>query len=169
MSSCRLVGHLRSAPLRLPALRPQPPKAELCQVTIPSTPLTLERLSLVCRLWFPYSSFQPIRQPSIPSPVEEDTSKILDTTGTVIIQGPSIALLVWRRIMFNSSFLRVCRILRFVNKLDFAFLSLGGPSHGARVCNLGRVPKHRSQGQEVEGLLFSLQNSQLVHILSFCS
>ena len=34
--------------------------------------------------------------------------------------------------MFNGSFLRVCRILRFVKKkLDFAFLSLGGPSHGS--------------------------------------
>src|SRR6185503_158290 len=49
---------------------------------------------------------------SIPSPVEEDTSKIWDTTGTVFIQGPSIVLLVWRSIMFNGSFLRVCRILR---------------------------------------------------------
>jgi hypothetical protein len=29
--------------------------------------------------------------------------------------------------MFNGSFLRVCRILRFVKKLDFAFLSLDGP------------------------------------------
>ena len=29
------------------------------------------------------------------------------------------------------------------------------------------VPKHRNQWQEVEGLLFSPQNSQLVHILSF--
>ena len=29
---------------------------------------------------------------------------------------------------------------------------------------LGRVPKHRNQWQEVEGLLFSPQNSQLVHI-----
>ena len=59
--------------------------------------------------------------------------------------------------MFNGSFLRVCRILRFVKKLDFAFLSLGGPSPGARVWCLGRVPKHRNQWQEVEGLLFSPQ------------
>ena len=50
MSSYSLVEHLQSAPLRLPALKPQPPKAKLCQVTIPSTPLTLVRLSLVCRL-----------------------------------------------------------------------------------------------------------------------
>jgi len=57
--------------------------------------------------------------------------------------------------MFNGSFLRVCRILRFVKKLDFAFLSLGGPSHGNRVWCLGRVPKHRNQWQETEGLLFS--------------
>ena len=68
------------------------------------------------RVWFPYSSFQQVRQPSIPSPVEEDTSKIQDTTGTVFIQGPYIVLLVWRSIMFSGSFLRVCRILRFVKK-----------------------------------------------------
>src|SRR6185503_7900288 len=89
--------------------------------------------------------------------MEEDTSKIRDTIGTVFIQGPSILLLVWRSIMFNGSFLRVCRILRFVKKLDFAFLSLRGPSHGARVWCLGLVPKHRNQWQEVEGLLFSPQ------------
>ena len=71
--------------------------------------------------------------------------------------------------MFNGSFLRVCRILRFVKKFDFAFLSLGGASHGARVWCLGRVPKPRNQWQEVEGLLFIPQNSQLVHILSFPS
>src|SRR6185436_8122701 len=120
-------------------------------------------------LWFPYSSFQQVLQLSIPSPVEEDTSKIQDTTGTVFIQGPSILLLAWRSIMFNVSFLRVCRILRFVIKLDFAFLSLGGPRHGTRVWCLGRVPKPRNQWQEVEGLLFSPQNSQLMHILSFPS
>ena len=71
--------------------------------------------------------------------------------------------------MFNGSFLRVCRILRFVIKLDFAFLSLGGLSHGARVWCLGRVPKHRNQWQEVEGLLFNPKNYELVHILSFRS
>src|SRR6185436_13536615 len=60
------------------------------------------------QVWFPYSSFQQVRQPSIPSPVEEDTSKIRDTTGTVFIQGPSIVMLVWRSIMFNGSFLKVC-------------------------------------------------------------
>ena len=99
--------------------------------------------------------FQQVRQPSIPSPMEEDTSKILDTIGTVFIQGPSILLLVRRSIMLNGSFLGVCRILRFVKKLDFAFLSLGGRSHGARVWCLSRVPKHRNQWQEVEGLLFN--------------
>ena len=59
--------------------------------------------------------------------------------------------------MFNGSFLRVCRILWFVKKIDFAFLSLGGPNHGARVWCLGRVLKHRNQWQEVEGLLSSPQ------------
>jgi hypothetical protein len=61
---------------------------------------------------------------------------------------------VWRCITFIDSYLRACRILRFVKKLDFAFMGLGGPSHGARVWCLGRVPKHRNQWQEVEGLLF---------------
>ena len=41
-------------------------------------------------LWFPYSSFQQVRQPSILSPVEEDTSKIWDTTGTVYCQSKPI-------------------------------------------------------------------------------
>jgi hypothetical protein len=53
--------------------------------------------------------------------------------------------------MFNGSFLRVCRILQFVKELYFAFLSPGGPSHGARVSCLGRVPKNRNHWQEVEG------------------
>ena len=71
--------------------------------------------------------------------------------------------------MFNGSFLRVCRILRFVKKIRFCLLESGLPSHGARVWCLGRVPKPRNQWQEVEGLLFIPQNSQLMHILSFPS
>ena len=125
--------------------------------------------AFIPRLLFPYSSFQQVRQPSIPSPVEEDTSKIWETTGTVFIQGPSIVLLVWRSIMFNGSFLRVCRKLRFVKKIRFCLLESGGPSHGARVWCLGRVPKHRNHWQEVEGLLFNPKTTQLVHILSFHS
>ena len=97
------------------------------------------------------------------TPVEEDASKIRDTTRTVFIQGPSIVLLVWRSIMFNGSFLRVCRILRFVKKFDFAFLSLGGPSivllvwrcimfHGSylRACMKLRI---------VQKIIFSLHES----------
>ena len=122
--------------------------------------------AFIPRVWFPYSSFQQVLQPSIPSPVEEDTSKIRDTIGTIFIQGPYIVLLVWRSIMFNGSFLRVSRILWFVKKLDFAFLSLGGPSHCAWVWCLGRVTKHRNQWQEIEGLLCSPKNSQWVHIYS---
>ena len=60
--------------------------------------------------------------------------------------------------MFNGSNLRACLKLQFLKKLDFPYMSLGGPSHGARVWCLGRVPKHRNQWQEVEGLLFSPQN-----------
>ena len=117
--------------------------------------------AFVPRLWFPYSSFQQVRQPSIMSPVEEDTPIIRDTTGTVFIQGPSIVLLVWRCIMFNDSYLRACMKLWIVQRIRFPFLSLGGPRHGARVWYLNRVPKHRNHWQEVEGLLFSPQNSQL--------
>ena len=36
--------------------------------------------------------------------MEEDTSKIWYTIGTVFIQGPSIVLPVWRCIMFNGSY-----------------------------------------------------------------
>ena len=90
-------------------------------------------------------------------PVEEDTSKIRDTTGTVFIQGPSIVLPVWRCIMFNGSFLRSCMKLWIVQKIRFPFLSLGGPSHGARVQCLGRVPKHRNHWQEVEGSPTSME------------
>ena len=71
--------------------------------------------------------------------------------------------------MFNNSYLRACMKLRFVKKLYFPFLSLCGPRHGARVRCLGRVPKNRNKWQEIEGLLFSPKNSQLVHILSFRS
>ena len=60
--------------------------------------------------------------------MEEDTSKIRDTTGTVVIQGPSIVLLVWRSIMFNGSFLRVYRILRFVKAVVSLFIFPTGPT-----------------------------------------
>ena len=76
-------------------------------------------------VWFPYSSFQQVRQPSIPSPVEEDTPKIQDTTGTIFIQGPSIILPVWRCIMFNNSYLRACMKLRIVQKIRFSLLESG--------------------------------------------
>ena len=106
--------------------------------------------AFIPKVWFPYSSFQQVRQPSIPSPVEEDMSKIWYTTAIVFIQRPSIVLPVWRCIMFNGSYIRACRILRFVKKkIDFAFLSLGGPCHGARDWCLSRVPNHRYQWQEL--------------------
>src|SRR6185436_6274230 len=125
--------------------------------------------AFIPRVWFPYSSFQQVRQPSIPSPVEEDTPKIRDTTGTVSIQGPSIVLPVWRCIMFNGSYCRACMKLQIVQKIRFSLDESGWTRHGARVWCLDRVPKHRNQWQEVEGLLFSPQNSQLVHILSLHS
>src|SRR6185436_1251048 len=78
--------------------------------------------AFIPRVWFPYSSFQQVRQPSIPSPMEEDTPKIRDTTGTVFSQGPSIVLPVWRCIMFNDSYLRACMELRIVQKIRFSLL-----------------------------------------------
>ena len=66
---------------------------------------------LLKSVWFPYSSFQQVRQPSIPSPMEEDTSKIWDTTGTVFIQGPSIVLLVCQMEPLNIMLLHTNRTM----------------------------------------------------------
>ena len=78
--------------------------------------------------------------------------------------------------MFNGSFLRVCRKLRFVKKIRFGLLESGRtkpwcPSLVSRPSAKAQEPLARSRGQwqEVEGLLFSPKNSQLVHILSFHS
>ena len=106
----------------------------------------------------------------------KDTSKTRDTTGTVFIQGLSVVLLVWRSIMFNGSFLKVCRILRFVKKIIFSLLESGRtkpwcPSLVSRPSAKAQEPLARSrvQWQEVDGLLFCPKYSQLVHILSFHS
>src|SRR6185312_3278529 len=45
--------------------------------------------------------------------------------GTVFIQGPSIVLPVWRCIMFNDSYLRVCMKLQIVQKIRFCLLESG--------------------------------------------
>ena len=78
--------------------------------------------------------------------------------------------------MFNGSFLRVCRILRFVKKIRFCLLESGRtkpwcPGLVSRPSAKAQKPLARSRGQwqEVEGLLFNPKNSQLVHILSFHS
>ena len=68
------------------------------------------------RVWFSYSSFQQVRQPSIPSPVEEDTSKIRDMTGTVFIQGPTIVLPVGA--YFELLFLGCGFLIHLSNKSD---------------------------------------------------
>ena len=134
---------------RVPKHRNQWQEVEGLLFSPPKTLSWCKFWAFVPRVWFPNSSFQQVRQPSISSPVEEDTSKIWYTTGTVFIQGPSIVVPVWRCIMFNGSYLRACMKLRIVQ--DFPFMSLGGPSHGARVWCLGQVPKHRNHWQEVEG------------------
>ena len=78
--------------------------------------------------------------------------------------------------MLNGSFLRVCRILRFVKKIRFCLLESGRtkpwcPGLVSRPSAKAQEPLARSRGQwqEVEGLLFNPKNSQLVHILSFRS
>ena len=91
----------------------------------PKTLISCIFWAFVPRVWFPNSAFQLVRQPSIPSPVEEDTSKIQDTTWTVFIQGPSIVLPVWRCIMFNGSYSRVCMKLRIVQKIRFSLHESG--------------------------------------------
>ena len=71
--------------------------------------------------------------------------------------------------MLNGSYLRACMKLQIVQKIRFYLHESGWTRHGAWVWRLGRVPKHRNQWQEVEGLLFIPHNSQLVHILRFHS
>ena len=107
--------------------------------------------AFVTRVWFLNSSFQQVRQPLIPSPVEEDTTKIRDTTGTVFIQGPSIVLPVWRCIMFNDSYLRVCMKIQIVQKIRFSLLESGQTK--AWCPGLVSRPSAKAQEhcQEVEG------------------
>ena len=70
-------------------------------------------------------------------------------------------------LLFNPKNSQLVHILSFHSQgVVFLFIfpkqrTMGGPRHGARVWCLGRVPKHRNHWQEVEGLLFSPQNSQL--------
>ena len=78
--------------------------------------------------------------------------------------------------MFNDSHLRAYMKLRTVQKIRFSLLESGRtkpwcPGLVSRRSEKAQEPLARSRGQcqEVEGLLFSPQNSQLVHILSFHS
>ena len=98
-----------------------------------------------------YSSFQQVRQPSIPSPVEEDTPKIRDTTGTVFIQGPSIVLPVWRCIMINDSYLRACMKLWIVQKIRFSLLESGRTKPWCPGLVSRPSAKAQNHQQEVEG------------------
>ena len=77
--------------------------------------------------------------------------------------------------MFNGSFLRVQDIM-VSEKIRFCLLESGRtkpwcPGLVSRPSAKAQEPLARSRGQwqEVEGLLFSPKNSQLVHILSFHS
>ena len=71
--------------------------------------------------------------------------------------------------MFNGSFLRVSRILRFVKKIRFCLLESGRTKPWCP----GLVSRPSAKAQESlarsRGLVIWPQNSQLVHILSFHS
>ena len=78
--------------------------------------------------------------------------------------------------MFNDSYLRACMKLWIVQKITFSLLESGRtkpwcPGLVSEPCAKAQelLARIRGQWQEVEGLLFSPQNSQLVHILSFDS
>ena len=78
-----------------------------------------------------------------------------NTTGIVFIQGPSILLLVWRKIMFNGSFLRLCRILQFVKKIRFSVLESGWtkawcPGLVSRPSAKAQEPLARSRGLVIQ-------------------
>ena len=78
--------------------------------------------------------------------------------------------------MFNGSYLRVCMKLQIVQKNRFCLIESGWtkpwcPGLVSRPSAKAQEPAARSRGQwqEVEVLLFSPQNTQLVHILSIHS
>ena len=78
--------------------------------------------------------------------------------------------------MFNDSYLRACMKLQIVQKIRFSLLEPGQnkawcPGLVSRPSAKAQEPLARSRGQwqEVKVLLFSPQNSQVVHILSFHS
>ena len=79
--------------------------------------------------------------------------------------------------MFSGSYLIACMKLRIVQKIRFSLLESGrtkpwcpGLVSRAECQSIGTIgKKHRNQWQEEDGLLFSPQNSQLEHILSFHS
>ena len=85
------------------------------------------------------------------------------------MQGPSVVLLVWRSIIFNGSFLRVCRILRFVKKIRFCLLE----SWRTKPWCLGLVSRLSAKAQEPlarsRGLVIQPQKLLVGHILSFSS
>ena len=66
--------------------------------------------------------------------------------------------------MFNGSFLRVCRILRFVQKIRFSLHESGRTKPWCP--SLVSRSKHMNQWQEVEGLLFSPQKIIFSHLES---
>ena len=66
--------------------------------------------------------------------------------------------------MFNGSYLRVCRILRFVKKIRFSLQESGWTKPWCP--SLVSRPKPRNQWQEVEGLLFSPQKIIFSHLES---
>ena len=78
--------------------------------------------------------------------------------------------------MLNDSYLRACMKLWIVQKIRFSHLESGRtkawcPGLVSRPSAKAQEPLPRSRGQwqEVDSLLFSPQNSQLVHILRFHS
>ena len=88
-------------------------------------------------------------------PLKKIRQKIWDTTRTVFIQGPSKLLLVWRSIMFNGSFLIVCRKLQFVKKIRFCLIESGRtkpwcPGLVSRPSAKAQEPVARSRGLVIQ-------------------
>ena len=99
--------------------------------------------------------------------MEEDTSKIRDTTRSDLILGSSIVLPIWISIMFNGYSLRACGNLRIVQKIRFCHIEFWWTEPWCPGSASRPSAKAYEPVAEVQGLLFITQNSQLVHILSF--
>ena len=86
---------------------------------------------------------------------------------TVFIQGPSIVLQVWRSIMFNGSFLKVCRILRLCPIFLTYLLPRGSESRAIVDKDTATLPVVWSQSFTVQENNISVFHTNIEYVLLY--